>query len=65
MGRTIAIWIFGLIGTATLGAGLGRLMGGPDVGTVFGMIGGACGFASLRLWFGQSGPTVKFNSSQL
>jgi hypothetical protein len=53
MARTIAIWIFGLLASAVIGAWINALVNEythsytPDG---FGVIGGMCAFACVRLW---------------
>lgn len=58
MVRTTAIWIFGLIASAIIGAFVGSAYDstfnpysmGTSGGGLFGFIGGMCLFACLRLW---------------
>lgn len=56
MGRTLAIWVFGLLAGAIIGGFLGSMYDaaanpyGGGVGPLFGTLGGMCAFACLRLW---------------
>ncbi|GEM_PF-2212054 len=56
MGRTIAIWVFGLLAAGIIGGFLGSIYDakiyqyGNGIGTWWGVIGGWCVFACLRLW---------------
>jgi hypothetical protein len=56
MARTIAIWIFGLLAAAIIGGFLGSAYEahfdpyGSSPAPLFGILGGMCIFACLRLW---------------
>lgn len=47
--RTIAIWVFGLIGSGFFGSVLGNYLTGSN-GEFQGLIAGMCLFACIRLW---------------
>lgn len=56
MGRTIAIWVFGLLASAIVGAVGGSQLNMPD-GGFWGLLAAMFAFACLRLWLSSSKKT--------
>lgn len=56
MGRIVALWIFGLVGSTIAGGIVGSALTHDDTGTFFGLLGGCCIFACVRLWLAPQRP---------